>query len=113
MAIAGSQGEGEGVEGVKRRQPREGRRVVGSQAQEGFKHLIAGRAEGLPPPPHRRLTASAKAVIASACGVTTLGDPARVPHCKESWPLSGHERTRIGKTKLRPAVKQGEHAPFH
>jgi len=40
MAIAGSQGEGEGVEGVKRRQPREGRRVVGSQAQEGFKHLI-------------------------------------------------------------------------
>lgn len=73
----------------------------------------AGRAEGLPPPPHRRLTASAKAVIASACGVTTLGDPARVPHCKESWPLSGHERTRIGKTKLRPAVKQGEHAPFH
>src|SRR5438094_6180937 len=79
----------------------------------GLRRLLAGRAEGLPPPPHRRLTASAKAVIASACGVTTLCDPARVPHCKESWPLSGHERTRIGETKLRPAVKQGEHAPFH
>src|SRR6266496_3035429 len=75
--------------------------------------LLAGRAVGLPPPPHRHLTASAKAVIASACGVTTLGDPARVPHCKESWPFSGHRRTHIGKTKLRPAVKQGEHAPFH
>src|SRR6266545_3657442 len=89
------------------------RRVARSQAREEFKRFIAGRAVGVPPPPLRRLTDCTYLSFLSMWSYHTRRPRAVSSSQGVYSPLSGLERTHIGNTESWPALKQGEHAPFH